>query len=144
MNSWIHIYIQAYTCLFELPTFMSFHEKPHTLSNQCLFYFVWRKYHDLITIFLENKKVPLLLKVSILIEDCDFAIQILSQNQFFHLKPSPSHYLCARYAMLFIVFKNVHTHHQIPGYATGLCCTTALRYPFSFEIILFKPIYYTL
>ena len=22
--------------------------------------------------------------------------------------------------MLFIVFKNVHTHHQIPGYATDL------------------------
>ena len=22
--------------------------------------------------------------------------------------------------MLFIVFKNVHTHHQIPGYATAL------------------------
>ena len=22
--------------------------------------------------------------------------------------------------MLFIIFKNVHTHHQIPGYATGL------------------------
>ena len=69
---------------------------PHTLCilyfNQCLFYFVWRKCHYLITIFLENKKVPLLLQISILIEDWDFAIEILSQNQPLHLKPAPTHY----------------------------------------------------
>ena len=56
--------------------------KTHSLCNQCLFYFAWRKCHDLITFFLENKKkIPQLLKISILIEDWDFAIAILSQNQ---------------------------------------------------------------
>ena len=47
-------------------------KKQHTLCSQCLFYFVWRKCHDPITIFLKNKTVPLLLKISILIEDCAF------------------------------------------------------------------------
>ena len=56
-------------------------KKTHTLCNQCLFYFVWRKCHGLIRIFLRNKKVPQLLKISIPIEDWDFAIAILSQNQ---------------------------------------------------------------
>ena len=49
-----------------------FIKKTHTLCNQCLFYFVWRKCHDFITVFLENKKVPLLLNISIHIEGWDF------------------------------------------------------------------------
>ena len=68
-------------------------KKTHTLCNQCLFYFVWKKCHDLITIFLENKEVPLLLKISILIDDWDSAIEILSQNQSLHLKPPPTHFV---------------------------------------------------
>ena len=43
------------------------------------------------TMFLENKKVPLSLKISILIEDWDIAIELLSQNQSLHLKPPPTH-----------------------------------------------------
>ena len=67
-------------------------KKTHTLCNQCLFYFVWRKCHDLIKqCFWKTKKVPLSLKISTLIEDWDIAIEILSQNQSLHLKPPPTH-----------------------------------------------------
>ena len=52
----------------------------------------------------EEQKVLLLLKISILTEDWDFAIEILSQNQS-PLKLSPTHSLGARYTMLFIVSK---------------------------------------
>ena len=41
--------------------------------------------------FMENEKVPISFKISILIEDSDIAIKILSQNQSLHLKPPPTH-----------------------------------------------------
>ena len=69
-----------------------FHEKNlHTLCKRCLFYFVRRKCHDIINIFLENTKVPRMLKISILMEDWNFAIEILSQNQSPHLKSPYQH-----------------------------------------------------
>ena len=80
--------------------------------------------------FLENKKVPLLLQISLLIEDWDFAIEILFQNQSPPPPPPPQPQttttttltLCKVHNAIHC-FQNVHTHHQIPGYATVIILT---------------------